>query len=306
MQRKIWISEVCLALKLIYEGRDVELDGLNLCNRPSEHSHILSYVTSGDYVENVKNNDKIVCLVVDSKDVEAYSFANVGHSVSMIVCKDPEKIFYDIHDYLYYKTDFYDKFEFESVIGKNCDIHPSAVIDRGVVIGDNVAIGANSVIKKGSIIKNFCTIGCNSTIGSEGFQVLRVGGVNRKIIHCGGVLLNEYASIGDNTAVCNALFEGKTYVGVNAMVDNLVYVGHNGYVGDGAVVTAGTVLCGSSRVENDAWIGVNSSVLNRVSVGKNAKIGMESAVTRDVPENSLAYGVPAKVKIVFGGAETGS
>ena len=51
---------------------------------------------------------------------------------------------------------------------------------------------------------------------------------------------------------------------------------------------------------------MNSSVLNRVSVGKNAKIGMESAVTRDVPENSLAYGVPAKVKIVFGGAETGS
>jgi len=80
------------------------------------------------------------------------------------------------------------------------------------------------------------------------------------------------------------------------MIDNLVHIAHNVYVGEGAVITAGTILCGSSIVEDDAWIGVNTSVLNKVNIGCNSKIGIGSVVTRDVPQNSLAYGVPAKVK----------
>lgn len=296
MHRKIYVSELCRQFGLNYCGMDVAIDGLNLCNRKSEYAHVLTYVTDDSYVEIIKNNEAIAGIVIRQQEMIHYKHLSDGRQLFFIICEEPEKVFYDIHDYLYYETDFYDKFQFQTTIGENCVIHPSAVIEDGVIIGNNVVIGANSVVRRGTVIKDRCTIGCNSTIGSEGFQILRIENENRKIIHSGGVLIGENASIGDNSTICNALFEGYSYIGRNAMIDNVVYVGHNGFIGDNAVITSGTMLCGSAIVERGAWIGVNSSVLNRVTVGSYAKIGMGSVVTRDVPPNSLAYGIPAKIK----------
>ena len=301
MRRKILISEICNVFRLQYIGNDIEINGLNLCNRVSEHNRILSYTTNENYVDSIGENPAVAAIVLKKEHLSVYQRLCEERELVFIICENPEKIFYDIHDYLYYRTDFYEKFDFATRIGENTYIHSSTVIEEGVVVGNNVSIGANTVIRKGTVIKDNCIIGCNSTIGSEGFQILRIDGANRRIVHAGGVLLNEGACIGDNTTVCNTLFEGRLYIGKCAMIDNLVYVGHNVYIGDNAVVTAGTVLCGSSVVKEKAWIGVNSSVLNQVTVGKESKIGIGSVVTRNVPDEALAYGVPAKVKMVLGG-----
>lgn len=296
MHRNICASKISEYLKLKSIGPDLIIDGLNLCNRKSEQMHILTYVTNANYVDVVKNNSAVVGIVLREEDIFAYKELTDERELFFIVSEEPERTFYDIHDYLYYEAEFYDKYEFETIIGDDCVIHPSAVIDNGVIIGNRVTIGANSVIRRGTVLKDGCTIGCNSTIGSEGFQILRMGKKNRKVVHCGGVLISEDAFVGDNTAVCNALFEGHTYIGKNAVVDNLVHVAHNLYVGDDVVVTAGTILCGSSNLEDGAWIGVNSSILNRVTIGSYAKVGIGSVVTKDIPQESLAYGVPARVK----------
>jgi len=301
MCRSILLSTICDELNLQYIGQDAEIHGLNLCNRKSQHNHIISYVTSADYIDAVKDNPEIVCLLVSQDNYAVYSGQIISRDLSYIICDSPEKVFYDIHDYLYYHTDFYEKFCFAPQIGENCSIHPSAVIEDGVILGNNVTVGANTVIRRGTTIEDGCEIGCNNTIGSEGFQVLRIDGKNRKIVHVGGLRISTQTCIGDNNTICNSLFEGETYIGENVKIDNLVHVGHNGYVGDNAVVTAGTVLCGSAIVENGAWIGVNSSVLNRVTVGSGARIGIGSVVTRTIPEDALAYGVPAKVKCLGGG-----
>lgn len=298
MQRKILLSQICNDLKLSYTGSDIQIDGLNLGNRNSIHKNILSFVESSKFIEYVCKNEAVKAIIIREELLHVFNEELQDRNITCIISEEPENMFYNIHDYLYYETNFYEKKYFESIVGENCNIHPSAIIENGVIIGSDVIIGANSVVRSGTIIKNRCKIGSNSVVGSEGFQIIRVKGINRKIIHCGGVLLEEGACVGDNTDIANALFEGATYIGKNAMIDNLVHVGHNGYVGDNAVITAGTILCGSSIVESGAWIGVNSSVLNRVTVGIDSKIGIGSVVTRDVPNESLAYGVPAKVKTV--------
>ena len=43
------------------------------------------------------------------------------------------------------------------------------------------------------------------------------------------------------------------------------------------------------------WIGANTVILPGVNIGDNAVIGAGSVVTRDIPENVLAVGVPCKV-----------
>lgn len=278
-------------------GNDLsEIEGLNFCNRKSQKKTILSYATSEKYAQHVKQNKAILAIIVPI-DVHDYDFIVEQRNGCVIYSENPEKSFYEIHEELCNRNDFYEKYDFPKIVGKNCNIHPSAVIDDGVIIGDNVTIGALSVVKAGSIIDNGVKIGSNSVIGSEGFQVLTFEEDEpMHITHKGRTHLCDNVCIGDCTCIGNSLFEGETYIGKGTKIDNLVYIAHNLFIGERAIICAGVKLCGSSVVEKGAWIAPNCSILNKVTIGEKAKIGLGSVVVRDVPANSLAYGVPAKIK----------
>lgn len=48
-------------------------------------------------------------------------------------------------------------------------------------------------------------------------------------------------------------------------------------------------------IEDDVWLGLNVTVLKGVTIGRGSVIGAGSVVTRSIPENSLAAGLPARV-----------
>lgn len=48
-------------------------------------------------------------------------------------------------------------------------------------------------------------------------------------------------------------------------------------------------------IKDNVWIGENVSILPGVTIGKNAIIGANSVVTKDVPENAIVGGNPARV-----------
>ena len=43
------------------------------------------------------------------------------------------------------------------------------------------------------------------------------------------------------------------------------------------------------------WLGGNVTVLPGVTIGNNVVVGAGAVVTKDIPDNSLAVGIPAKV-----------
>ena len=49
------------------------------------------------------------------------------------------------------------------------------------------------------------------------------------------------------------------------------------------------------KVGNNVWFGANVSILPGVTIGNNVVIGAGSIVNKDIPDNSLAVGIPAKV-----------
>ncbi len=49
------------------------------------------------------------------------------------------------------------------------------------------------------------------------------------------------------------------------------------------------------RVGHNAWLGYGAAILRGVTVGDNCIVGTYAVVTRDLPDNSVATGVPAKV-----------
>jgi acetyltransferase-like isoleucine patch superfamily enzyme len=49
------------------------------------------------------------------------------------------------------------------------------------------------------------------------------------------------------------------------------------------------------RIGENSWIGAGATILDGVAIGRGACIGAAAVVTADVPDHSLAVGVPARV-----------
>ena len=48
-------------------------------------------------------------------------------------------------------------------------------------------------------------------------------------------------------------------------------------------------------IKDRAWIGANATILTGVTIGKNAVVAAGAVVTKDVPDNCMVGGVPAKI-----------
>jgi acetyltransferase-like isoleucine patch superfamily enzyme len=48
------------------------------------------------------------------------------------------------------------------------------------------------------------------------------------------------------------------------------------------------------HIKKNAWIGANATILPGVTIGENAIVASGSVVSKDVPDNTLAGGIPAK------------
>lgn len=95
--------------------------------------------------------------------------------------------------------------------------------------------------------------------------------------------------------------------GVTILDGAPVTFGDNCMVGPGCVIsTTGHPLSAAGRrareafskpvtFGNDVWLGANVSVMPGVTIGDNVVVGAGAVVTHDIPSNSLALGVPARV-----------
>lgn len=110
--------------------------------------------------------------------------------------------------------------------------------------------------------------------------------------------------------------------GYNISVGDYFYSNHNMVITDGAKVTfgnnvfvapnccfttaehaidpemrkAGVEIAKPITVGNNVWIGAGSTILAGVTIGDNAVIGAGSVVTKSIPANVVAVGVPCRVQ----------
>lgn len=102
-----------------------------------------------------------------------------------------------------------------------------------------------------------------------------------------GAVVNIGAEIGENTMI-----------DMNAVIGSNARIGKNCHIGAGAVV-AGTMEPRADRpviIGDNAFIGANSIVLEGIVVGKNAIVGAGSVVTKDVPDSTVVFGNPARIR----------
>jgi len=191
-------------------------------------------------------------------------------------------------------------------------IHPTAIIDKDAKIPPNVYIGAHSCIGKCDIGENTVIhanvsiydrvkIGRNVTIydgtviGKEGFGYEKNSrGKRVRFPHIGGVVIEDDVEIGANVSIDRGTL-GNTIIGQGTKINNLCHIAHNVVIGRNCVITAGSCFGGSSRIGDGSWLAPGAIVRDGIKIGSNVTIGMGSVVTKDIDDNCVAYGVPARV-----------
>lgn len=163
--------------------------------------------------------------------------------------------------------------EFKMIEQTSLVKHPIKVIGgKHIQIGNKTVIGKNCVLSAFEKVCNHSfspeiVIGNSVNIGDDS----HITAVN-KIIIGNNVLTGKKITITDNS-------HGNTTLGFLNQPPN-----------ERIPYSKGPVV-----IEDNVWIGDKATILPGVTIGKSAIIGANSVVTKDIPENAVAGGIPAKI-----------
>lgn len=104
------------------------------------------------------------------------------------------------------------------------------------------------------------------------------------------------AKVGEGTIVAPfASVQSDSFIGKNVSVNTQAIIGHHAEVSDGAVISSQVNLGGSCFVGKYSYVGMGALILEGLSIGNCSIIGMGSVVYKDVPDDVVALGNPARV-----------
>jgi acetyltransferase-like isoleucine patch superfamily enzyme len=104
-------------------------------------------------------------------------------------------------------------------------------------------------------------------------------------------------SIGTNVFInqgCHFMDMGGITIGNDVMIGPKVNLVSAGHPTDPAQRRSG-IVAKPITIGNNVWVGAAATILPGVTIGNNAVIAAGAVVSRDVPANTLAAGVPARV-----------
>ena len=153
--------------------------------------------------------------------------------------------------------------------------------------------------QKDLIGKNFLlTMGDSNIRESLAKRITSLGGKVPTLIHPTAVI-SRFAQISPNGVYISAFsfVQADSIVGDNTVILSHVNISHTTTIGKGCFIAGCATVGAYTVVEDHVFIGQGAlSISAKVRrIGSNSYIGARSLITKDIPENVIVAGSPAKI-----------
>lgn len=104
-------------------------------------------------------------------------------------------------------------------------------------------------------------------------------------------------SIGAGSMIsAGVILAPRATIGRGVLLNTRSSVDHDSVIEDFAHLSPGSIVGGRVRVGEEALIGLGAAVMSGCRVGARSVIGAGAVVVRDIPDDVVAFGVPARVQ----------
>ncbi|MDM8532717.1 DapH/DapD/GlmU-related protein [Anaerolineales bacterium HSG25] len=171
-------------------------------------------------------------------------------------------------------------------------ILPNSYLLGNTIVGKDCVIGPNSVISDTHIGNNCCIT----------FSVLEEAVVGNDVEIGPFAHLRKGARLGDNVHMGNFGEIKNSYLASGTKMGHFSYIG-DAVIGEDVNIGAGTITCNydgtnkhPTKIGKNSFIGSDTMLVAPLDIGQNARTGAGAVVTKNVPDDTLVVGIPARQK----------
>ena len=138
----------------------------------------------------------------------------------------------------------------------------------------------------------------NNQVRSEKIEQLFSKGISNlvSLVHPSAIV-SPYSEIGIGSVImARSVINSFSKIGVSSIINTGSIIEHDNLIEDYVHISPGVVLAGGVHIGKGSWIGIGSSIKQNLTIGKNVIIGAGSIILENVLDNTIAFGVPAKIQ----------
>ena len=185
-----------------------------------------------------------------------------------------------------------DNFEIAGIV----DNYKSESLISGIKI-----IGTDDDLKyiyKSGIYNALITVGSikDNTKRYTLFNMAREIGYNFPVIISPEAVIDESVKIGEGTVIMpGSIINIDSSIGKNCIINTGAIIEHDCKIGNHCHIAPVAHISGSVKISELNFTGIGATIIQGITIGKNVTIGAGSVVIKDIPDNVITVGNPAKI-----------
>lgn len=128
------------------------------------------------------------------------------------------------------------------------------------------------------------------------FNMAREIGYEFPVIISPKAVVDESVRIDEGTVIMpGSIINIDSSIGKNCIINTGAIIEHDCRIGNHCHIAPCVHISGSVKVGELSFIGIGATLIQGIKIGKNVTIGAGSVVIKDIPDNVIALGNPAKI-----------
>jgi len=128
------------------------------------------------------------------------------------------------------------------------------------------------------------------------FNIAREIGYKFPVIISPEAIVDESVKIDEGIVIMpGSIINIDSFIGKNCIINTGTIIEHDCKIGNHCHIAPGVHISGAVNIGELSFIGIGATIIQGIKIGKNVTIGAGTVVIKDIPDNVITVGNPAKI-----------